>query len=130
MKRVVSTGGAPAAIGPYSQGIVAGGWVWASGQLGLDPSTGALVPGGVEEQTRQALRNLKAVFEAAGSGMDRVVRTTVFLADLADFEGMNRVYAEAFPAPAPARATVGVKALPRGARVEIDGVALAGEGSR
>ncbi len=126
MKRIVSTARAPAAIGPYSQGILAGGFVWASGQVGLDPITGVLVSGGIEAQTRQALANLEAVIGAAGSGLDRVVRTTVFLVDLADFEPMNRVYGAAFGAGAPARSTVEVSALPRGARVEIDAVALAG----
>ena len=126
MKTVVSTSAAPAAVGPYSQAIVAHGLVWVSGQIALDPATRALVPGGTDEQTRQVLSNLRALLEAAGSGLDRVVRTTVYLVDLGDFEAMNRVYATFFREAPPARATVQVSALPRGAKVEIDAVALAG----
>ncbi len=125
MKKVVAAEGAPRAIGPYSQGIRAGGFVWASGQVALDPTTGVLVPGGIEVETRQALSNLGAVLEAAGSGLDQVVRTTVYLVDLRDFEVMNRAYATFFGETPPARATVQVTALPKGARVEIDAVALA-----
>ncbi len=99
--------------------------VWASGQIGLEPSTGRLVEGGIEAETRQAIENLRAVLEAAGSGLDRVLKVTVFLTDLAsDFEGMNRIYAGYFGAGPPARTTVEVRALPRGARVEMDAVAL------
>lgn len=123
--RPVVTQGAPAAIGPYAQGIVAQGWVWVSGQIPLDPATGALVDGGIEEQTRRALRNVAAVLEAAGSGLDEVVRATVYLTDLGEFESMNRVYAEFFSSTRPARACVEVSRLPKGARVEIDAVALA-----
>ncbi len=123
MKKVVATSGAPKAIGPYSQGIVADGLVWASGQIALDPETGALVAGGVGEQTRRALENLKAVLAAAGSDLQRVVRATVYLVDMADFEAMNRVYAEYFSADPPARVTVAVAALPKGGRVEIDAIA-------
>jgi 2-iminobutanoate/2-iminopropanoate deaminase len=123
MRRVVSTQEAPKAVGPYSQAIVAGGLVWAAGQIALDPATGKLVDGGVEEQTRRALMNVAAVLRAAGSGLDRVLRATVYLVDMGDFEAMNRVYAEFFGGEPPARACVAVTALPRGARVEIDAVA-------
>ena len=126
MKNAVQTDRAPAAVGPYSQAIRAGGTVWASGQIPLDPATGRLVEGGVEEQARQALRNLGAVLEAAGSGFDRVVKATVYLTDFADFEEVNRVYAEFMPSPPPARVCVQVSRLPRDARVEIDAIALAG----
>jgi len=123
MRRVIRSDGAPAAIGPYSQAIESGGLVWASGQIALDPETGRLVEGGIEEQTRRALTNLKAVLEAGGSGLDRVLRATVYLADLAEFEAFNRVYAEFFGEKPPARACSEVSALPKGARVEIDAVA-------
>ena len=127
MKRTVSTPSAPAAIGPYSQAVVAGGFVFCSGQIPLDPATGALVEGDIGVQTRRVLENLKAVLEAAGSGIDRVVKTTVFLADLADFQEMNAVYAEYFGGDPPARAAVQVAALPKGARIEIEAVALGGD---
>jgi 2-iminobutanoate/2-iminopropanoate deaminase len=123
-RTVVSTGGAPAAIGPYSQAVVAGGLVFASGQIPLDPATGELVSGGAGAQAERALISLRAVLEAAGSGLHRVVKTTVFLTDLADFAAVNAVYAGFFPAEPPARATVQVAALPRGAAVEIEAVAL------
>ena len=121
--RPVATEGAPSAIGPYSQGVVGGGLVFTAGQIGLDPATGELVPGGIAEQTARALENLRAILEAAGSGMVHVVKTTVFLADMADFTAMNAVYSGAFGEHRPARSTVAVKALPRGARVEIEAVA-------
>jgi 2-iminobutanoate/2-iminopropanoate deaminase len=127
-RTVISTGGAPAAIGPYSQAVVAGGLVFASGQIPLDPATGELVPGGAGAQAERALASLRAILEAAGSGLHRVVKTTVFLTDLADFAAVNAVYAGFFPADPPARATVQVAALPRGAAVEIEAVALAGAG--
>jgi 2-iminobutanoate/2-iminopropanoate deaminase len=120
----IETEAAPAAIGPYSQAIVANGFVFASGQIPIDPATGEFVSGGIEEQTAQVLRNLKAVLEAAGSGLERVVKTTVFLLNMDDFAAMNRVYGEFFPAQAPARATVQAARLPRDARVEIDAVGL------
>ena len=123
MRTVIETGGAPAAVGPYSQAIVSGNCVWVAGQIPLNPETGAMVDGGIEEQTARALRNLAAVLEAAGSGMDRVLRATVYLVDLGDFEKMNRVYAEFFPAAPPARVCVEVSKLPKGARVEVDAVA-------
>lgn len=125
MRTVVRTSSAPGAVGPYSQAIAAGGLVWASGQIALDPATGALVEGGIEEQTKQALLNLQAVLEASGSGLDRVVRATVYLTDLEDFEAMNRVYSTFFAEAPPARVCVEVSALPRGGLVEIDAVALA-----
>jgi 2-iminobutanoate/2-iminopropanoate deaminase len=121
---VVSADGAPKAIGPYSQAIIAGGLVFTAGQIALDPATGEVVPGGVGEQTGRVMQNLAAILERAGSGLDRVVKTTVFLVDMADFAAMNQVYAHAFAGHAPARATVGVTALPLGARVEIEAVAV------
>jgi len=123
----VRTDSAPAPVGPYSQGIRAGELVFVSGQIPLDPATGAKVEGEIEDEARQVLANLRAVLEAAGSGMDRVVRATVYLTDLALFPRVNAVYAEAFEVdPAPARATVEVSALPLGAQVEIDAIALVG----
>jgi 2-iminobutanoate/2-iminopropanoate deaminase len=124
MREVIETSAAPAAIGPYSQAIRAAGCVFVSGQIPLDPRTGALVEGGIEEQAAQALANLRAVLEAAGSGLDRVVRATVFLTDLGEFEAVNRVYARHFPARPPARVCVEVSGLPKGARVEIDAIAV------
>jgi len=124
MREVIRTDRAPGAVGPYSQAIVAGGLVWASGQVGLDPETGRLVDGGVEAETRQLLRNLAAVLAAAGSAFDRVVRATVYLTDMADFEAVNRIYSESFGDRPPARVCVEVAGLPKGARVEIDAVAL------
>ncbi|RMG86916.1 MAG: RidA family protein [Candidatus Dadabacteria bacterium] len=128
MKRIVSTDQAPKAIGPYSQAVVAGGFVFCSGQIPLDPETGEMVAGDIRAQTRRVLENLRAVLEAAGSGLERVVKTTVFLADMGDFAAMNEVYAGFFPDRPPARAAVEVAALPKGARVEIEAVALAGDG--
>lgn len=122
----VSTPNAPAAIGPYSQAVVHGGVVYCSGQIALDPETGAFVEGDVATQTRRVLRNLDAVLHAAGTGRSRVLRTTVYLRDMADFAAMNAVYAEFFGDARPARATVAVAGLPRDARVEIDCVAAIG----
>ena len=119
----VSTNGAPRAIGPYSQALRAGGFLFTAGQVGFDPATGELVDGGSAEQTRQVLATNRAILEAGGSGLGQVVKTTVFLVDMADFAAMNEVYAEAFGAHRPARSTVAVAALPRGARVEIEAVA-------
>ena len=127
MKQIVRTEAAPQAIGPYSQAVVAGGFVFASGQIPTDPATGQFVEGGVSEQTRQVLRNLSKVLEAAGTGLERVVKTTVFLADMNDFAEMNEVYGSFFSENPPARSTVQAARLPRDARVEIDVVALAGE---
>jgi 2-iminobutanoate/2-iminopropanoate deaminase len=120
----VSTSDAPAAIGPYSQAIRAGGFLFVSGQIPLDPATGALVGGGIADQTRQVLRNLGAILRAAGSSFDRVVKTTVYLQDMSEFAAMNEVYASFFPAPAPARATIQAAGLPRDVRVEIDLIAV------
>ncbi len=125
MKTAISTDRAPAAIGPYSQAVRAGGLVFCSGQIPLDPATGKVVDGGIEAQTRRVLENLAAVLAAAGTGLDRVVKTTVFLADMGEFAAMNAVYAGFFPAGPPARAAVEVSALPRGVRVEIEAVAVA-----
>jgi len=126
MKReAVRTDGAPKAIGPYEQALKVDGWVFTSGQIPLDPKTGTMVEGGIGAQTRQVLDNLRAVLEAAGSSMSRVVKTTVYMTNLADFQKMNEVYAEYFPQDKPARSTVGVAALPRGAMIEIDVVAQA-----
>lgn len=122
-RRAVSTDGAPKAIGPYEQAWVVNGMVYTSGQIALDPKTGEMVLGGVAEQTRRVLANLKAVLEAAGSSMDRVVRTTVYMTDLSQFGTMNGIYGEAFGSNKPARSTVGVASLPRGALVEIDALA-------
>lgn len=126
-RRVVKTEGAPGAIGPYSQAVVAGGFVYVSGQIPIDPATGQFVEGGVREQTAQVLRNLSKVLEAAGSSLARVVKTTVFLADMNDFAAMNETYATFFSEEPPARSTVQAARLPRDASVEIDVVALAGE---
>lgn len=120
----VKTPNAPEAIGPYSQAVRAGDTLYVSGQIPLDPATGALVPGGIAEQTRQSLKNIRAILQAAGADMDRVVKTTVLLADIGDFAAMNEVYAEAFTAPYPARAAFQAAALPRGALVEIECVAV------
>lgn len=124
-RKTVSTTGAPAAIGPYSQAVVADGWVFCSGQIPLDPATGQMVAGDVGAQTRRVLENLKAVLAAAGSGLDRVVKTTVYLKDMTDFAAMNAVYGEFFPKDPPARATVQAARLPKDAAVEIDVVARA-----
>jgi 2-iminobutanoate/2-iminopropanoate deaminase len=120
---VVSTADAPKAIGPYSQAIVSGQMVYTAGQVALDPATMELVSGGVAEQTDRVLTNLRAVLAAAGTGLDRVIKTTVFLVDMADFAAMNEVYARHFGTHRPARSTVAVAGLPKGARVEIDVVA-------
>ena len=123
MKQIATTA-APGAIGPYSQAIEANGFVYASGQLPIDPATGAFPEGGVKEQTRQSLLNAKAILEAAGTDLGHVVKTTVFLADMGDFAAMNEVYAEFFAAPFPARSAVAVKTLPKNALVEIECVAV------
>ncbi|HKQ90920.1 MAG TPA: RidA family protein [Blastocatellia bacterium] len=120
----IQTDRAPQAIGPYSQAIKANGFIFASGQIPLDPATMRIVEGGIEEQTGRVLDNLKAVLEAAGSSLDRVVKTTVYLADMGEFAAMNEIYARYFGATKPARATVQVARLPRDVKVEIDVVAL------
>ena len=124
MKTVIATTAAPGAIGPYSQAIEANGFVFVSGQIPLDPATGAFVPGGVEEQAEQSLRNLKAVLAGAGCTLGDVVKTTVLLKDIADFGAMNEVYASYFTGVCPARSAFQVAALPKGARVEIEAVAV------
>lgn len=127
MRQKIQTAAAPQAIGPYSQAISANGFVYASGQIPIDPATGQFVSGGIAEQTEQVLRNLSAVLEAAGSGLDRIVKTTVFLADMEEFAAMNEVYGRFFSSEPPARATVQAARLPRDARVEIDAIALTGK---
>jgi 2-iminobutanoate/2-iminopropanoate deaminase len=125
-RRAVQTGEAPAAIGPYSQAIVAGDLVFVSGQIPIDPSRGGMIESDAAGQAELVMRNIGAILEAAGSSLERVVKTTVYLADLGDFEAVNRVYGTFFRGAPPARATVQVSALPKGARVEIDAVALKG----
>lgn len=121
-RQAISTGGAAAAIGPYSQAIRSGDMLFCSGQLGIDPATGELVDG-VEEQAERALRNLRSVLDAAGLTFDDVVKTTIFLADIDDFATVNAVYARYMPDPPPARSTIQVAALPKGGRVEIEAIA-------
>ena len=123
MKKVISTPKAPAAIGPYSQAIQVGNLIYTSGQIPIDPATGQLVEGGVKEQTRQSLNNIQAILQEAGLTMASVVKTTVFMADMADFAEMNSIYAEFFTEPYPARSAVAVKTLPKNALVEIEVVA-------
>lgn len=124
MRQAVSTRSAPAAIGPYSQAIRAGSLLFISGQIAIDPATGELVDRDIAAQTHRVFKNLAAILEAAGASLDRVVRTTVYLADMDDFAAMNEVYGTYFSSPAPARATVQAARLPRDARVEIDAIAL------
>jgi 2-iminobutanoate/2-iminopropanoate deaminase len=123
-RRAVETPAAPRALGPYSQGVAAGELVFCAGQVGLDPATGKLVPGGIAAETARVLENLGAVLAAAGLSLADVVKTTVFLADLAEFGAMNEVYGRHFTPPYPARATLQVAALPAGARVEIEAIAV------
>lgn len=123
-KETIATEDAPKALGPYSAGIRAGNMVFTAGQVGIDPALGKLVDGGIEAQTRQVLRNVQAVLRAAGSELDRVVKTTVFIMDMNDFAKMNAVYAEFFKEKPPARSTVQVAALPLGAAVEIEAIAF------
>ena len=123
-KKVIKSEKAPKALGPYSVAIRAGMFVFTSGQLGLDPLSGNIVPGGIEAETRQALTNIRHVLEDSGSDLDAVVKTIVFLKDMAEFAKMNAVYAEFFPQDSPARSTVQVAALPKDGRVEIEAVAL------
>jgi 2-iminobutanoate/2-iminopropanoate deaminase len=124
MKKEVKTDKAPKAIGPYSQGIIANGLVFVSGQIAINPQTGELNTGGIEEQTRLVLNNMKAVLEAAGSSLDKVIKCTVFLDDMNNFTLMNGVYGEFFTAPYPARAAVEVARLPKDVKVEIEAIAL------
>ena len=123
MKKIISTTKAPSAIGPYSQAIQVGNLIYTSGQIPINPVTGSFVEGGIKEQTRQSLLNVKAILEEAGLTMGNVVKTTVFMADMNDFADMNAVYAEFFAEPYPARSAVAVKTLPKGALVEIEVVA-------
>ena len=126
MKNILATDKAPAAIGPYSQGTTANGFVFTSGQIALDPATGALVPGGIAEQTRQSLLNLKAILEKAGSSLDKVLKTTVFLSDMNNFAEMNKVYSEIFGTENhPGRSAVQVARLPKDALIEVEAIALA-----
>lgn len=121
---VVRTDHAPAAIGPYSQAIAVGAMVYTAGQVALDPATMSLITGGIEAETERVMKNLRAILHQAGTGLDRVVKTTVYLADMADFAAMNTVYERHFGGHKPARSTVAVSGLPKGARVEIEAVAL------
>ena len=125
-KEIITTAAAPKAIGPYSVGVRAGNLVFTAGQLGIDPATGDLVPGGVEAETRQAFLNLQAILTAAGVSLEQVVKTTVFLRDMADFAKMNAVYAQFFTQNFPARSTVQVAALPKNGAVEIEAIAICG----
>jgi 2-iminobutanoate/2-iminopropanoate deaminase len=124
MSEIISTDRAPAAIGPYSQAVKTNGLIFASGQIPLDPQTGQFVEGGIAEQTHQVIKNLEAVLKAAGASLQSVVKTTVFLADMDDFQAMNEVYGQYFSANYPARATIQAARLPRDARVEIDLIAV------
>jgi 2-iminobutanoate/2-iminopropanoate deaminase len=126
MKKVIATTAAPAAIGPYSQAIVANGFAFLSGQIPLDPATGQLVEGGIDAQTVRVLENMKAVLEASGASCASVVKTTVYLKDMGDFSAMNAIYATYFTEHPPARATVEVARLPKDVRVEIDCIATVG----
>jgi 2-iminobutanoate/2-iminopropanoate deaminase len=123
-REVIATNKAPAAVGPYSQAVRVGDFVFTAGQIPLDPATGKMVEGGIEAQTRQALTNLSAVLEAAGTSLANAVKTTVFMADMGEFQAMNGVYAKFFPGAPPGRSAVQVAALPLGARVEIEAVAI------
>ncbi len=122
-KTIISTNNAPAAIGPYSQAVVAGGLVFVSGQLGIDPKTSALVPGSVTEQARQAFDNIETILNAAGSGLDKVLKTTLLLEDMVDFTAVNAIYHDRFPKDPPARAAFSVTMLPLKALVEIEAIA-------
>lgn len=124
MKKVIATTKAPAAIGPYNQAIQVGNMLFASGQLGLDPATGNFPEGGVKEQTIQSFQNVKAILEEAGFSINDVVKTTVFLADIADFAAMNEIYASQFEGDFPARSAVAVKTLPKNALVEVEVIAV------
>lgn len=123
-REAISTPNAPKAIGPYSQAIKANGFVFISGQVCFDPATGNLISGGIQEQTEQVIKNLSAILQAAGSGLDKVVKTTVYLKNMAEFAQMNEVYAKFFPSPPPARSTVEVARLPKDVSVKIDVIAL------
>ncbi len=126
-KEIIHTDRAPKAIGPYSAGVKAGQLIFTAGQLGIVPETGNIIEGGIEQETRQALLNMQAILEQAGSSLERVVKTTVYLRDMADFSRMNNIYAEFFKASPPARSAIQVAALPKGAAVEIEAIALVGD---
>lgn len=126
-RQAVTTDRAPQALGPYAQAVRAGGFLFVAGQIGLDPASGELVEGRIKGQTERVMENLKGILQAGGSGMDRVVKTTVYLASMDDFPAMNEVYGRYFEAPYPARATVEVAGLPKGVRVEVEAIALVGE---
>ncbi len=126
-RETIHTDGAPGAIGPYSQAVRVGPWLFSAGQIGLDPSTGEFVGPDVESQARRAMENLRSVLEEAGASMDDVVKTTIFLADMADFAAVNEIYGSYFEPPYPARSTVAAAQLPKGARVEIEVVARLGD---
>jgi 2-iminobutanoate/2-iminopropanoate deaminase len=121
--QAISAPTAPAAVGPYSQALVAGDWLFLSGQIPLDPVTGHMIPGEIGDLTRRVLENIRAVLDAGGSSFSKVVKTTIYLVDMADFPAMNEVYATYFQEPLPARSTIQAAALPRGARIEIDVIA-------
>jgi 2-iminobutanoate/2-iminopropanoate deaminase len=127
-RRAIETGDAPAPIGPYSQALVAGGVLYCSGQVPLDPETGEVVEGGIAEQARRCLRSLAAICDAAGARLEDAARITIYLTEIADFPAVNEVYAEFFSEPFPVRSTVGVAALPKGAMVEMDATVPLGEG--
>lgn len=124
---IITTDKAPAAIGPYSQAVRAGGLLFCSGQIPLDPVSGTLVCGTIEEETKRVMENLQGVLAAAGAGLHQVVKTTIYLLDMADFPAVNQVYGDYFPTTKPARATVAVAALPKGARVEVEAIAVVAE---
>jgi 2-iminobutanoate/2-iminopropanoate deaminase len=128
MKKIISTSEAPAALGPYSQAVRVGSTIYCAGQIPLDPKTGEIIGGGIDLQTRRVLDNISAILRAEGFSLEHVVKTTIFLTDLADFEAVNQVYASYFMQAPPARSTVQVSALPKGARIEIETVAFASEG--
>jgi 2-iminobutanoate/2-iminopropanoate deaminase len=128
MKRIISTSDAPAAIGPYSQGVRVGSTIYCAGQIPLDPKTGQVVSGGIEAQTRRVLDNITAILKTEGLTFDHIVKTTVFLVDLADFQTVNEIYGSYFKQTPPARSTVQVAALPKGARLEIETIAVADSG--
>jgi len=129
MKKIISTSEAPAAVGPYSQAVRVGSTLYCAGQIPLDPKSGQIISGGIEEQTRRVLENVGAVLRAEGLSFDAVVKTTIFLTDLADFQTVNEIYGSYFKQQPPARSTVQVTALPRGARVEIEVIAITADGA-
>lgn len=130
MKKIISTSDAPAAIGPYSQAIRAGSTVYCSGQIPLDPKTGQIISGGIDAQTRRVLDNITALLKAEGLGFENIVKTTIFLTNLGDFQTVNEVYGSYFKSQPPARSTVQVSALPKGANIEIEVIADAGDGEQ